>query len=69
VSNWLFPWLCPKPVHHPRDEEWDETEKRQRNGMRVEKRERTQVEARIEAIMREYEAMADPLLNRKLDDD
>lgn len=64
-----WPWRCSdRPDAHPRDEEWTETEHRQREGLRREARERRAVEARITAILHEFEALADPRLIRRLRD-
>lgn len=54
------------PVEHPREAEWDEIERQQREGMVRERIQRRDVEARISAVLRDFEDMADPQLVRKL---
>jgi hypothetical protein len=64
-----WPWQRQEQaVAHPREAEWTETERQQREGMVLERRDRRAVEARVEAILREFEALADPRLVRRLND-
>lgn len=63
-----WPWTKHEPAEHPKSAEWDETERQQLIGMIRERRERRAVEARMEAILREFEALADPRLLRRFDD-
>ena len=61
-----WPWRRRTAAEHCREAAWSETERRQREGMVREARERHAVEARIDAVLREFEALADPRLIRRL---
>lgn len=63
-----WPWQIHDEPEHPKSAEWDETERQQLAGMVRERRERRAVEARMEAILREFEALADPRLMRRRND-
>ena len=63
-----WPWQHVEEPEHPKSAEWDETERQQRDGMVRERRERRALEARMEAILREFEALADPRLLRRRND-
>lgn len=63
-----WPWQRREETEHPKSAEWDETEIQQRIGMIRERRERRAIEARMEAILREFEALADPRLLRRRND-
>ena len=62
-----WPWTRRKEdSFDPRDPEWDETERKQQECMVRERRERRALEARIDAVLRDFEALADPRVIRRL---